>query len=264
MINSFVGNWTPESRAVYTDMCWFIKSELIDKKIMTLQRGSLDITKNYKTHTRMWEYSMAIAHTLPINGKKVLDVGGAASLLSLYAAYCGAKVVSTDLLQENVNKSTKICNKLNIENISAYNKDISKQDLGEQFDVIYNINVFEHIAEHKRAEDSKFKPGQDSYWGPKYKQSPKEVEAEKLFLTGMVNHLKPGGKLVLTFDYAQFAGFKSQKKCAHLRNEEDIQKRIIDVVDLPLYGKSMEIKQGDSASTFWNKASTVILFFVKE
>lgn len=257
------------TRSLFSETYQKLLLEYINKlpKDAVLQQGSIDL-RNSK-HPRLWEYSEVLSNIFMQDGSgsnppRILDIGGAGSLLGFFLASHGAKVVATDLIDKNVVEAQKTAQKLGIsENFTATTKDISKELGPEQYDVVTSVNVIEHVAEHERGRHQpQFKPGLSDYWINNYKMSPQERAAERAFVVGMANATRPGGKLIITFDYKSCGGFKSQMRCAFLRSPEDVLERIVEASGLKLLGK-MSLTPNENLDKFEPAASTGIIILRK-
>lgn len=252
-INVLIGGFEKEAREVRDRLVKFLHSKNFD-----LQQGS--IPKEFDNHHRMWEYSNAVAFTtgLDARDKKVLDVGGANSALTWFLAELGAEVHSTDLMKKNVRNCSRNAIKHRYENVFTY-----PGDVGGEFDFVYSINVIEHVMEHARPKiDKGFRPGVSSYWGKKRQPSDHEVETEQKFVKYMADRVKPGGLLVVSFEFAKTEHFKCQPKCAYMRDKEDVCSRIIEVSGMKLHGGELDFTERENTENF-TRSSTGIVFLRK-
>lgn len=253
-INCLIGSWNYNNRLKKRELLEFVARH---NKVQ-FQQGSIN-TGN-KDHGRYWEYATALGFTQAEN-KHVLDVGGANSLLSWYLGSIGANVISIDLVKSNVNKAVQNNRRFGFDNVEILQADVMKVEFPHQFDYVYCINVIEHVMEHARP---KFKPGKDAYWGGTKQYTPSEVEvkAEQTFIESMVNCLKSGGVLVVSYDYKSFGRYRCQPKCAYMRGPEDVNKRIIEASGLKVFGDMPDFTEDLEAGS--RLASTGIIFLEKE
>jgi len=227
MSNYFIGSWID---AAIVERVKFMDFIATVGKSIALQGGSMQAKE--LQHPRVWEYCTAIALGNPMPGAAILDVGGAGSLFSWYLAHRGCLVTTTDLVEKNVIQ----CQEQNEElgyNVRAMKVGAADMTFREEFDVVYSINVIEHVMEHARhAVDSSFTPGDSHYWTNNYTPSKDEVKAETAFVCGMTRALKPGGLLIVSYDYAAFGKYSSQMKCAFFRSLKDVDERIVETSGL--------------------------------
>ena len=114
--------------------------------------------------------------------------------------------------------------------------------------------------EHARP---KFKPGKDAYWGGGKQHEPSDIEvnAEKTFVCSLVKCLKPGGVLVISYDYKSFGRYRCQPKCAYMRGPKDVRDRIIETSRLEIFGDEPDFTEDlESGSRL---AATGIVFLQK-
>ncbi len=162
---------------------------------------------------KMWEYSRGLALTntsaltRPTGEKyKVLDVGGAMTMPLFYLGDLGDKVVSLDIHPELTAETNRVAKKAKLDvtglTTNLVEEDPSPKDLGADggFDFAFCFCVIEHIVP----------PGQGRV-------------AER-----MGKLLKPGGKMVITFDYGANAG--SEAPIPTLAEVHELR----DTIGLPL------------------------------
>lgn len=228
-----------------------------------LQRGSM--SPSQVDHPRLWEYAMVFdsIHMQDGGGQapKVLDVGGAGSLLSLELARCGARVWSTDLFKENVAIGQAQARALGIQ-MAVSDIDVSRRRCEPDilFDVVVSVNVIEHVMEWAR-KGRDFVPGQTAYWDA-HSPSKAEVEAERAFVRGCAESVRSGGKLIVTFDYTTCGGFRCQPRCAYMRSAEDVMERIVVPSGMELVGP-LDLSPNPNTDKFNPNASTGIVVMRK-
>ncbi len=232
--NCLIGSWSDTALQFKKQLLKFVQ----DHKAITFQQGSVNI--NMPDHQRYWEYGHALAFTQPV-GKRVLDAGGANSLLSWYLATIGVDVVSIDLIEKNIRQGLMNNKRLKLDNISFLNQDVNKMKYEDEFDYVYCINVIEHVMEHARG--GGFKPGLTVFWNGSYKPSEIEIETEQTFVKNLAKCLKPGGVLALSYDYKKFGRYRCQPRCAYMRSPGDVQSRIIEPSGLNIFGDTLDFTE---------------------
>lgn len=256
-LTCLVGKWTDESKKTKEDLIKFLQERC---KGIVLQRGSMcDYEIN---HPRLWEYATAIMGSKVTKGNRILDVGGANSLLGWYLAEREIEVVTTDLLDENVNGSLNNATKFK-GSVTALKRNIIDQPFDSEFDIVFCINVIEHVMEWARKDvDSGFLPGFLHYWTKGYKPSKHEIETEEKFVKALAKAVKSNGLLVITYDYATIGRYQAQIKCASVRSLADMINRIVVPSNLNIIG---EIDFGlYEDATIDPPASTGIVFLVRK
>jgi len=222
-----------------------VKSELVDfmklhsKRICEWQEGT--IKKEEYKHHRLWEYAMAIAFTNPQSGQRILDAGGANSVLSWFLASKGIHVVSNDLNKRNVANAAKNNKYFGFPNIEYRIENICEMVPSGHFDYVYNICVIEHVMEHFRLDREKSRP--TDFWN-KYEPPQEEWAIESRFVKSLASQVKPGGLLVISFAYATKQGNiggNSCHVCAYMRSPEDVLKRIVEPSKFSIYGGDLDM-----------------------
>lgn len=230
-MNLMIGKWDKESLSIKKQLIQFMLSEMVGRQP---QIGSIIYNKSCEDHPRFWEYSSAIRHTKPRNNNKILDVGGLNNLLGWYLY----KKLSCNVTQIGVNDKDKFNLNKNLkkgEDIAGICDDIRNLQFVEIFDIVYCINVIEHIREIERDKnDDKYKMGRNSYWFTGTdSQREEESFQETCFVGAMCRALKPGGILCISYDYNDQLENKKliwrrAVKGAYMRSPEDVAERIID------------------------------------
>lgn len=248
-MNRLIGTWDDSSRFIRQTLWKFVQNQ----KGVVFQQGALNQSHS-RDHSRYWEYATALAHSPAPADKRVLDAGGANSVLTWYLGLLDAAVVSTDVMKKNVDRGNENNKKfkLDVEHVVA---DASKPEWQIGFDCVYCINVIEHVMEHARPN---FKPGVQAYWN--HTPTKKEVDAEQSFVRGLADSLISGGTLVISYDYKSFGRYKCQPKCAYMRGPEDVEKRIIEPSGLKPIG---HLDFTEDLEPGGRLASTGILFLQK-
>jgi 2-polyprenyl-3-methyl-5-hydroxy-6-metoxy-1,4-benzoquinol methylase len=129
---------------------------------------------------RLWEYAWLYKSLQLSSGDlRVLDLGGAASHLSILAAVAGCHVTSIDLNPAFVDAAHECAETLELSSLDAQIGDI--RDLsrfhGEHFDVVVSCSVLEHLT----------------------------APDQEIALREAARVLKPGGLAGLTFDFGSGA-----------------------------------------------------------
>lgn len=233
---------------------------------LTLQQGSMRLKD--ERHSRLWEYASVLEHINLQDGQvdnppKILDIGGAGSLLGFFLSANGANVWATDIIEENVRDATKTAERLGLlQHFTAtrWNVADAPSTVG-QFDIVVSVNVIEHVMEWAR-KSKDFVPGLTEYWASNHLPSKHEVTAEQKFVKGMADAVCPGGKLIITFDYKTTEEFKSQNRCAFIRSKEDLIERIVKISGLTLDGP-IDLTSQKNIDKFCPNASTGIVILNK-
>ncbi len=83
----------------------------------------------------------------PLKGLRLLDIGCGGGLLSEPMARLGAEVVSADASETNINVASLHAEKSGLKIDYRHTTAEDLADAGEQFDVILNMEVIEHVAD---------------------------------------------------------------------------------------------------------------------
>jgi 2-polyprenyl-3-methyl-5-hydroxy-6-metoxy-1,4-benzoquinol methylase len=158
-----------------------------------------------------WEICWIVMNNNFIPGQKVIDLGGSSSLFSYYLAYKGLEVITVELNQELVENANVTASEMNW-NLQNLNLDMTQIDFNAKFDHITSICVYEHIPISDRV---------------KINQKIK-------------NHLKPGGKFSITFDY------RNPSKKALINTPEDVYHQFIEPSDLQIRGNEHFVDTGEN------------------
>lgn len=235
-MNSTIGLWTEENKEIKQKLINFVSGEFA-KKIP--QIGSI-IHDSFAKHPRIWEYATTIAHSDPA-GKDVLDVGGLNNLLGWYLHNeLNCYVTQLGLSKEDERNFRKnIPARRNIR-INGMAEDIRNIKYAENFDIVYCINVIEHVREVARKENppAGWRHGVSTYWDTRFTDAKWEYEEQQeiVFVKSLARAVKPGGLVVITFDFKDHGGWKKQDKCAYMKNEHDIMFRIVNTSNLKVVG----------------------------
>jgi 2-polyprenyl-3-methyl-5-hydroxy-6-metoxy-1,4-benzoquinol methylase len=136
----------------------------------------------YLRRLKMWEYARGFAACPPQPGYKILDFGGGGTLPPFFAASVGAEVCVIDIDRQLAKHSSQVAQKRNW-SLSAHSFDLSDPsvelpaDWRQGFHAIYSFCVLEHIP----------------YTG------------QQQALKQLAKALRPGGCMVLTFEYGSDA-----------------------------------------------------------
>ena len=86
----------------------------------------------------------------PLSGLRVLDVGCGGGILSESLAVLGARVTAIDIVEKNIMTAFKHAESANFE--IDYQNSTAEQlaETGVQFDVVFNMEVVEHVADLER------------------------------------------------------------------------------------------------------------------
>ena len=139
-----------------------------------------------------WEIAWLLLNNDFKPGQSVLDLGGSSSLFSYFLAHKGLMVTTVDLqssLVENANRTADIMNW----HLTNYVMDMRNLALGEMFDHVTSVCVYEHIPMFDRVEINK----------------------------GIKKVLKPGGHFSITFDY------RNPSKNASINSPKDVETQFI-------------------------------------
>jgi SAM-dependent methyltransferase len=125
---------------------------------------------------RIWEYAW-LYKTLKLSegGRKVLDLGGSASHLSLLAALAGCQVTTVDINPEFVRAARECSDALGLKTLDARIGDMRELSSlsAESFDLVVSCSVLEHLS----------------------------AGDQEIAVREMARVLKPGGMIGLTFDF---------------------------------------------------------------
>jgi len=136
----------------------------------------------YLRRLKMWEYARGFVARPPQAGCKILDFGGGGTLPPFFAASLGAQVCVIDIDRQLAEHSAQVARKRNWP-LSAHFQDLADPSVGlpaewrQEFHAIYSFCVLEHIPY----------PGQ------------------RQVLKQLAKALRPGGCMVLTFEYGSNA-----------------------------------------------------------
>lgn len=235
-INCTIGKWWDGSLAIKQSMVEFMLEEW-RKKIP--QMGSIKYGETHQNHPRFWEYATAIYHSQP-KGKEILDVGGLNNLMGWYlhnrmdcfVIQLGLNLKDERNFVENLPQGQSL-------KINGLRIDIREAPYKEAFDIVYCINVIEHIRPLARRDNppAGWKFGRSSYWDKTEADWEQEEKSENIFVKALVDAVKPGGLLVISYDFISQGEWKCQAKCAYMRDAEDVIERIVKPSKLNLIGK---------------------------
>ncbi len=124
---------------------------------------------------KMWEYARGLAYSEPGTGMNVLDFGGAATLPVFYLAARGARLKCLDVDPQLSHYTNETAHGRGLA-LEASTTDVTRAPFPPgwgPFDRVYSFCVIEHL------------------------EKPAQLQAMRL----LAERLKPGGRLILTFDY---------------------------------------------------------------
>lgn len=235
-----IGKWTKESLAIRQELADFMLGEFVRKEP---QIGSILHTQKCSVHPRLWEYATAITNANP-EKKEILDAGGLNNLLGwfLHKKY-DCTIMQTGLNAQDEQNFKKNC-KPGTLNINGLCLDMRRSTYVDKFDIVYSINVIEHVREIARKEEKRkhWKYGKTYYWNDKWPESQYEKEEENKFVKALAMALKPGGLLVITYDLFTRGVWRRQPRCAYMRSFDDIMERIVEPSELTLVGEIDEVE----------------------
>ncbi len=136
----------------------------------------------YVRRLKMWEYARGLTALPPRPGAPVLDFGGGGTLPPFYLAASGTPVHVLDINQRLANYSAEVAGKRNWP-IEVDTFDLAAADAAlptrwrEHFDRVYSYCVMEHI----------------------------EMEGQERVLAHLADAVRPGGGMVLTFEFGENA-----------------------------------------------------------
>mgnify|MGYP003336056837 CR=1 FL=1 len=123
--------------------------------------------------SRQYEYPWAILNSNFKPADVCLDAGGGYSVFKYSLAKRSSRVVTIDINKESLEKSVLSAKNIGFNNIEFIHCGIEEHRPGYKYDKIYCLSVIEHIKDKKTRFDC---------------------------LGNMMNILKPGGELLLSFD----------------------------------------------------------------
>jgi len=266
-----IGKWTPETLALKNNLTEFMMGEWKNKEP---QLGGILHKENHKNHPRFWEYANAIHCGQPQKNQNILDAGGLNNIMGWYLH----NKIDCFVTQLGLSKVDEVNFKKNfLENIrcqSLHNQffringicaDICTMHYEEDFDIVYSINVIEHVRElaRKSKKTKNWVFGKTPYWDKRFDSNLDfESEQEILFVKALAKAVKPGGLLIITFDFMNQTGWKCQNKCAYMRSFEDVIDRIVEPSGLQLIGE-IDKKVYKNTTKMNPPASTGIIVFKK-
>jgi len=138
---------------------------------------------------RRTEYPWAIKNGKLDKGMKILDVGSGISIFPIYLASKGHEITSIDFDEILMNRVSPELAKLSGVNVNYSFGDATKIDFkDESFDRVFCISTIEHLEEE--------------YQNGKYVNYHKKNLDVKA-ISEMLRVLKPGGLLIMTFDWSE-------------------------------------------------------------
>lgn len=82
----------------------------------------------------------------------ILDAGCGTGRDAIYfgAKYPDSQITAVDMDEEAIDAATSRLSKAGLDNVSFHRMDLLEVEYADQFDVIYSIEVLEHIAHHRK------------------------------------------------------------------------------------------------------------------
>ncbi len=150
-----------------------------------------------------WEIAWLARHLSLRPGQRLLDLGGSSSLFSFWAASRGLDVLTVDLQEALVENADAVAAATGWR-LRNRVMDMRALDVGERFDHVTSVCVFEHIP-----------------------------LADRVEITGAVRDvLKPGGTFSLTFDYA------NPSRRARIGSPADVREQFVEPSGLAVRGNA--------------------------
>jgi len=150
-----------------------------------------------------WEIAWLAMHTDMSPGQRVLDLGGSSSLFSYWLASRGLDVVTVDLQEELVANADAVAATTGW-SLRNFAMDIRALELGERFDHVTSVCVFEHVPISDRIE----------------------------MTARIAELLAPGGTMSITFDYA------NPSKLARIDTPADVHEQFVAPTELRVRGNA--------------------------
>jgi len=101
---------------------------------------------DYITSQIAAEFARDLADNLPFKGLRILDIGCGGGLLSEPMARLGAEVVGADAAERNIPVARLHAEQSGLEIDYRHTTAEAMTEAGEQFDVVLNMEVVEHVA----------------------------------------------------------------------------------------------------------------------
>jgi 2-polyprenyl-3-methyl-5-hydroxy-6-metoxy-1,4-benzoquinol methylase len=158
-----------------------------------------------------WEVAWVVLNTPFRPGERVLDLGGASSLFSIYLASRGLDVTTVDLSEVLVENGNRVAGETGW-NLRNHVMDMRALSFDRPFDHITSICVYEHIPMFDRIEINK----------------------------ALKDLLVPGGKFSITFDY------RNPSRAARINSPEDVHRQFVEPSGLVVRGNERFIDSGEN------------------
>jgi SAM-dependent methyltransferase len=196
-----------------------LKRELAEKNLkFTTWMGNFTSHNEDKEMEKLWEDAWVLAHSDAKAGTRILDAGGASTILSFYLASkgCEVSVIDSDWLDVGL-----IANAVAVSRAMNWKMDVISGDIthplpypAEHFDFVFCICVLEHLTSQQR----------------------------KKAMKNLAACLKPGGLMGLTVDYDIERG---GDKGLRFRDRDKIDNDLILPSGLAVYGNDHPIDEYD-------------------
>ena len=126
---------------------WTVKKSL-PAKVFYFLLGHVNSTLRMDHH----HIVRTIRALSPSRGSRILDAGCGFGGCALYLAriFPSCEIVGMDINQDNIENCKFISNKYSLENTSFFAQDLDTFEVIGQYDIIYCINVLEHIRDDDR------------------------------------------------------------------------------------------------------------------
>ncbi|MBA7646169.1 Ubiquinone biosynthesis O-methyltransferase [subsurface metagenome] len=150
--------------------------------------SDLILSSNQLWAIREWEYPWAILNSEISKETKILDVGSGWSLFPLYLATISDQITSIDISEKQMNTYSPFLANLLGKTVNYEVGDaLNLRYTDNSFDFVYCISVLEHLEEETN------KNGERVNYHRK--------KLDRIAIREFLRVIKPGGNVILTFDY---------------------------------------------------------------